>query len=939
MSSFLLVVTDAYICMRCRLRLAAVRARPPRDTRPRRLEHPCRKFSVRTQYHQESARLNESVVNDQGLFTESAGQSASTDPGDDDITLPDDEKPKKVARQSGYFYKRANLYSRDSLGFATLGRPAEVLRVKDAPPRPFERKWWLFQNKGDKCLDPTEPLTSSDILERVNSERGLVSAAKAQQNVEALKRDWLSTREDPDSPPSESECSELGRMIHDGFTIKQLLGYYNATLVTTSTDLTDLSKPFRSSLLTRSEWRVGTTSFPGETVQGVLHLPTVFKSRGSTSKPLYTEHMLSYEGRHSKDPIKYILVNKILRQCWNIKPKEELESLGEVDLWMAEAHFELVTNHARDILRQIGEEYDAKIDFSKVEPLLRITATPRSCVSTLKLLSMMLGRIECHVMRLEKEGISKSTITDHRIMLNDQLLREAERISGTVMRWSKGKVATKASHEMLSVYYLGNNRKSVESAQRFIRRSLRANHTGATGVFFGGTQAMTENLTSIPIEVGQSLPLIDRGIAWTRQVNGSDEKTHHGHKAPHPLPRFRISQALKALERHVHPSLGSGRITASQQNSRFWQSELSQDLSAVVGRVLYPAKSAPFGKSPGAFLDEINSQRTLFTDVPNIRRTVENRELKMMLNNELCIRLSAAAELTSEDSGSATLPDLELRFRIFSDEPGTMRKIKFKGVRLILENKQADLLLPHEQADLRFEMQKYVNGKENPDPRILEFVKSSNLVATEIDEIETPQVLTISIPQHVLYPSREQTDRSEISIDYSPAIIERRCTLQHRPGLQPRKKLADLSFSSIDAGFIGGRRQEIRYFDDRPLKNDPELAMERDGERPAKDSTVKALYRSAIGMIHSLGIESEGPHRPDSKRSLRRIRRVIQGHQGTAIGRKVLARQFVGRVPRGAEGRRLVRKMVVRHRLTNGSQPPTQGGLLRKVRPRNQTGW
>ena len=86
-----------------------------------------------------------------------------------------------------------------------------------------------------------------------------------------------------------------------------------------------------------------------------------------------------------------------------------------------------------------------------MEPLLRVTATPRNCVSTLKLLSMVLGRIECHVMCLEKDSISKSTVTDHRNMLNDQLLREAERISGTVMRWSKGKVATKASQETVSL--------------------------------------------------------------------------------------------------------------------------------------------------------------------------------------------------------------------------------------------------------------------------------------------------------------------------------------------------------------------------------------------------------------------------------------------------------------------------------------------------------
>ncbi|KAL9014010.1 MAG: hypothetical protein Q9173_001313 [Seirophora scorigena] len=739
MSSFLPTVLEVYICMQCRLRLASVRVRPPRISQSRTLEQPRRRFSVKTQYLQETARLDESIANEQGLSTKPVSLASSAGSGGDDITLPDDDKPKEPARESGYFYKRANLYSRDSLGITTLGRPAEVLRVQDAPPRPFGRKWWIFQNKGGESLDPTEPLTSLDILEKVNSERGLVSAARAQKNVEALKQDWLAGRKDPNSPPSESECDELRSTVHDGFTIKQLLGYYNEILVTVSTDLTDLSTPFRSSLLTR--------------------------------------------------------------------PREELESLGEVNLWMAEAHFELVTNHARDVLRQIAEEYDAKIDFSKVEPLLRITATPTSCVSTLKLLSMMLGKIECHVMRLEKHGISKSRTKDHRTMLNDQLLREAERISGTVMRWSKRKVATKASEETL--------RKDQDKPAKFRF-------------------------------------LVDR-------------------------PESRVIR-------------------------RRWSDTLPDE------------------------------------------ETVGNRELKMTINNELYIKLSAAAEPTSEDSGSAILPDLELRFRTFSDELRGMHKVAFKGVRLILENKQADLLLPHEQADLRFEMQKYINGKEEtPDPRILEFVKSSNLVATEVDKIETPQVLTLSIPRGILYPGQQQNNDSENSIDYIPTIIERRCTLQHRPGLKSRKRQADLSFSSVDAGLIGGRRQEIRYFDDRRMKNNPELVMKREGEKQAKDSTVKALFRSAIGMIRSLGIEPEGRHGLHSKRSSRRMRRVIQGHQGTAIGQKMLARHLVARVPRGAEARRLVRNTVVRRQLTDGHRSPTeqisQRAPLRKVRPRNQTGW
>lgn len=345
MSSFLPVVSNVYICMQCRLRLASARVRPPRTSRSRTLEQPRRRFSVKTQHLQETARLDESTANGQDLSTKPVSLPYSAESGGDDITLPDDETPKEPARESGYFYKRANLYSRDSLGITTLGRPAEVLRVQDAPLRSFERKWWIFQNKGGESLDPTEPLTSLDILEKVNSERGLVSAARAQKNVEALKQDWLAGRKDPDSPPLESECDELRRTVHDGFTTKQLLGYYNEILVTVSTDLTHLSTPFRSSLLTRSEWRAGTTSFPGDTVQGVHPHHTVFRSQGSTPRTLSTEHMLSHEGRHSKDSFKYILVNKILRQCWNIRSREELESLGEVNLWMAEAHFELVTTH------------------------------------------------------------------------------------------------------------------------------------------------------------------------------------------------------------------------------------------------------------------------------------------------------------------------------------------------------------------------------------------------------------------------------------------------------------------------------------------------------------------------------------------------------------------------------------------------------------------
>lgn len=346
MSSFLPTLTGAHVCLRCRIRLANGRARPQCILRSSRTEHQSRRLSVKAQQLQEHVRLDESSANEQSLLENSAGFPVEATHEKDDIKLPNDEEPKKASKDSGYYFKRANLYSRDSLGVTTLGRPAEVLRVQDAPPRSFERKWWLFDDEGERSPFSTETLTSAEIFQRVTSEQGNLSAERVRTNIEAVKQDWLVDREEPDGQPSESECYELGRKLHDGFAIKQLLGYYNEAKLPNSTNMDDLSRPFRSSLLIRSEWRAGITPFPGDALHRLqpFNAEPKIGQRGSPART-YTEHMLFYESRQSKDPAKYIIVNKILRHCWNIKPREELQTVGEVDVRMPEAHLKLITSY------------------------------------------------------------------------------------------------------------------------------------------------------------------------------------------------------------------------------------------------------------------------------------------------------------------------------------------------------------------------------------------------------------------------------------------------------------------------------------------------------------------------------------------------------------------------------------------------------------------
>lgn len=438
------------------------------------------------------------------------------------------------------------------------------------------------------------------------------------------------------------------------------------------------------------------------------------------------------------------------------------------------------------------------------------------------------------------------------------------------------------------------------------------------GAFFGGTKAMAKDLTSIPVEVNQGLPLADRGIAWTRTVIRNKERIDYSQNSIQSPTNFQASQALKSLEHHTRASHAWEQIPKKSSGPGFWWSNPHQEISAVLGRLLYPEKT-----SRPENLAEITRHRVFSTDLPSIFRSIETQELKMSIKEELYIRLTAATKSTPEGSESAKLPDLELRFRTLLFDARQQRKVVLEEVRLILEKKQADLLLPHEPGDLRYEVETYINGKDEPDPHIREFVKSCTLDATEIDQIKTPQVLTIGIPPQFLFPGSDSqsVDGSEILIAYSPTGIERRYSLQHRPGLNARTRQSDLSFSTVDAGLIGGRRQEVRFFDDRPLKIGPEQVTEKGVRQQKKASIVKALYKSAIDIINNLRTEPRREPKPVSTKTLRRMRRVIQGHRGTRLGQKSLIERVRGPVPRGGDGRRLNLHAVVRRKMTDPDRP------------------
>ncbi|KAL8825763.1 MAG: hypothetical protein Q9170_007670 [Blastenia crenularia] len=919
MSKLLLVLTEAHICLRCRLRIAATGTRPPRNV-SRQKRPPLRNFSVKTRRPQEHVPTNDSVTDRQDLLENPTSSTADISYETGDIKLPDDASTSRQPADAGFYFRRTQLYSKDPLGITTLGKPAEVLRLQDEPHNSVKRRWWLMQSECDETPVAMKPLTSSDIMERVLSERGLVSAAKVKENIETLKKEWLASLKEPHLPPLQSDCYELGKRMYDGFTIQQLLGYVSDAFTQVTTDLTDLNKRFSSPLLTRSSWRAGVKDFPGDAAQRLQHIVADIDNGPNKSSKEITKSTLSYESKRTKDPVKHILVNQIMRHCWSIKPREELESLGEVDVQIAETHLELMTGHERNVLRRVAEEYDAKIEFSRVDPILRITANEATCVSTLRLLSLVLNQVACYEMPLGEDASPTATNIDYRTLLNDRLLREVERLSSTVIRWMGPPNAAISSTEKLSIYYLKNSAKSLVDAQRFLEQSLRPTRDKVKGAFFGVTRALASKSISVPVEVGQTLPLADRGIAWARKILG---KLDHREEAK-PLPDGYIpSSALSEIRRFLQP-LKAWKDIENDFEHEFWESTPYQQSSTIFGRLLYPATDTTSAGETLTSLEHITGHRVFTTELPGIRRTLEVREVKILkVEEEYRIRMIAANKVAIKESEEEDVPDLELRCFVQPDE----HKISLDSARLILGEAQADLLLPYEQVDLRFATQTYIIAKELVDPRILQFVESSNIHRRGLDQVDKSQILTINLPQRILSPAKAsaQADRSEMAVKYLIGSVERRSTVYGRPARAPGQQQFSLSLAMIDGGSMGGRRQEFRFFEDRALEFVRDMVTEREGGQLEKRSLIKGLYICARDTIEQLRVESRRKARPVIRSSLKRRRQVELGFRGSERGREMLLRR---------------RSKVVRRRFTDspiesgeaGAEKSTGNRPKRRVR-------
>lgn len=195
------------------------------------------------------------------------------------------------------------------------------------------------------------------------------------------------------------------------------------------------------------------------------------------------------------------------------------------------------------------------------------------------------------------------------------------------------------------------------------------------------------------------------------------------------------------------------------------------------------------------------------TDIPNLVPLLNFPKLDLKKRtSEIRIRLSPSTQQYLETSDESALPKLELWIGI--DEK--TKTTHLRKSRLILTERDSDLLLPDKGVDVRFGAQSYLDSAGQSDPSIFEFVQNSNLNVWGTSRIQTPANLSLSIPMRALRADSSFAGPSALDDNGQLPVKYGFAGLDHRSLLHFQYRGLEVTCTTIEAGQTGGRRTEVR---------------------------------------------------------------------------------------------------------------------------------
>ena len=352
------------------------------------------------------------------------------------------------------------------------------------------------------------------------------------------------------------------------------------------------------------------------------------------------------------------------------------------------------------------------------------------------------------------------------------------------------------------------------------------------------------------------MSLLNRNQEWSRWCDPHDGNQVARKEKIDDIP---LSSLLAAPETQAEQLHGVSGVRAAKSffampddsiykhckpPASFWASEIEYHDSVKFGQILFPTKFA--SSTADAIRKSINRTKAGGNIGP-----ISNREIGLLFMNRprefvplvpglvhslgifqslkerddfVQIRLSPSPKNLSLPVPVSALPDLEIRVS-FGDES---KATSIKDVRLV-NRLEKDFLQPHRIVDLRLIREQHVYARNDEiDPCITAFVQNSDLNLQGTERLKTPAGLSLSIPSLAVYPHKDFVPEKHdtLLVDYTSLGLEIRSSVT--VPYEESNSWPTLTYTSVEAGRVGGRRDElslnrVRFTSDSPPMNDKEF--------------------------------------------------------------------------------------------------------------------
>ncbi|PQE07101.1 respiratory complex assembly rmp1 protein [Rutstroemia sp. NJR-2017a BVV2] len=744
----------------------------------------------------------------------------------------------------------------EALDVKSLGKNAEVIVLRDA-------KFTSFLSE-KKNTEVAQPPVNIDILEKLQSERGIVSNNEIFSNI----NDFRPATEG--NSVSWANLIDLVQVMEGGFTYGQMRQYLRAfegrtkILPSLAPDLINTNGIVRV-----SAW-VPETFGPTELLK---ESPLI-----GYSTPSFTSKQIS--------------ALEIIRQCWKVGVPEIEEGIGQAEVQFNPAELELLVKQG--FLKSISANYIfskvEKIEVFRKRDVVRITSNREKA-------ALIVAEIEDALRHISRTSLLLRPIfpktKDKKLEKrhsSELILRTIGQLTNTEIEKSDYKGQPQASHSTHPHSYI-----SLMKSQVIISNIE----------FDAPTQTSTKHevarrllLSSSPLADRESLrieykaPLEDqkgafikqeglKGLPWHQRMQKwhrwtvpiakeeADDQTSKKPKqdslnakkrsnetpqaskdqspaqstilAHHDAP-IRDSDEMQDItsgSRQRSPTSKTDEVEASWDTEVAWSGDGSIETSAVAGRVLHGFTSDnTFVPRELSATSRPEVLHTFSSDISSIFRALRDAPLLTFRPFEtLIMRFKPNPWAEQTDGGLigakalTAFPLIEMRFSINFK----YRQAKLRDVRAITSADTSDLMLPQSKYDLRFQhrVSSYMIPFHGPledrqfSPSIESFVGKCNLDLASDRPLETPASLIIPMADHICSPgARSLIDpqgRFEghklFPVDYLFAGLEYRNTMAFDfDGWET-------TYTTIEGGKAGGSGSELRLL---PIRTDQQPAYEEE---------------------------------------------------------------------------------------------------------------